>query len=481
MTSVERVMDLIKYDSEREWLEFKENWYEAYDLGKYISAMSNSAALEGRNNAYMIWGVTDYLRSDGTREIIGTSFDPDSKSKEVKGEPLKHYLSRLLSPAINFLFENLTIDDKKIVLLTIPATKNIPVAFDNKRYIRIGSSKEDLLKWPEKEIALFDALKHGVATIENTASKYQDLTFEKLLVYYSSKGIKLSRDTFKQNLSLYTEDGNYNIMAQLLSDNSHIPIRVAIFSGKSKSDKMYSVAEIGMTCLLYSLDDALRYGSLLCIPQADECNRIVERVEVPLFSEDAFREAVINAFLHNKWINCDPPMISVFSDRIEIFSNGNLPSELSMDKFKKGFSIPVNPKLAEIFLQLKISEKTGRGVRTIIDNCGIDSFEFLDNAIVVNIRFNRINTIEDKPKDKVPASKGQTAGVAPASNNSSLNATQVRLLAEIRNNPNVTQIQLARIIGLSDVSIYNNLAKLKKLGYIERVGSKRGGYWKVLK
>ena len=61
------------------------------------------------------------------------------------------------------------------------------------------------------------------------------------MIYYGAKGLKLNPDTFKKNLSLYTEDGKYNILAQLLSDDSHIPVRVAIFSGKSKADQLYSV------------------------------------------------------------------------------------------------------------------------------------------------------------------------------------------------------------------------------------------------
>lgn len=65
-------------------------------------------------------------------------------------------------------------------------------------------------------------------------------------------------------------------MAQLLSDNSHVPIRVAIFEGKTKASKMYSVKEFGYKCLLYSLNDVLNYGDVLNIPQANEKNRIME-------------------------------------------------------------------------------------------------------------------------------------------------------------------------------------------------------------
>ena len=138
-------------------------------------------------------------------------------------------------------------------------------------------------------------------------------------------------------------------MAQLLSDNSHIPVRFSLFSGETKATTMYSVREFGNTCLLYSLDDVLRYGEVLNIPQADERNRIVERKEVPLFHAEAYREAVINAFLHNFWIEGNAPMVTGFWDRIEILSPGHLPPKQTVEGFFGGGSVPGHPKMAEIF------------------------------------------------------------------------------------------------------------------------------------
>ena len=39
------IEDLIAHDYEEEWFEFKENWYEPHEMGEYISALSNVAAL----------------------------------------------------------------------------------------------------------------------------------------------------------------------------------------------------------------------------------------------------------------------------------------------------------------------------------------------------------------------------------------------------------------------------------------------------
>lgn len=287
-----KVKELIEYPREANWYEFKTNWYEPAGIGEYISSLSNAAALEGREAGYLVWGV-----DNDTHEIIGTTFD---YTVDVKNEPLEHYLARQVFPDNNFSFHEITVEGKRVVILDIPAATKVPTSFDNNRYLRIGSSKVNLNKYPERESNLFHVLRVGLPTICNTESENQELTFDKLFVYYASKGITLNKRTFKKNLGFLLDNGKYNMLAQLMSDNSGIPIRFAIFKGKDKTSTMYSVREFGNTCLLMSLDKVLEYGGVLNVPQADERERIVERKEIPLFDEEAFREAMINAFVHNQ-------------------------------------------------------------------------------------------------------------------------------------------------------------------------------------
>ena len=71
-------------------------------------------------------------------------------------------------------------------------------------------------------------------------------------------------------MGLKTEEGEFNILAQLLSDNSHFPLRVSIFDGETKGSNLFSVREFGNDCLLYSLDELLRYGDVLNLIQTDK-------------------------------------------------------------------------------------------------------------------------------------------------------------------------------------------------------------------
>ena len=64
------VHNLRRLPSETEWVEFKVN--QATDpqkIGEYLSALSNGAALNGKDAAYLLWGI----QSD-SHAVVGTGF-----------------------------------------------------------------------------------------------------------------------------------------------------------------------------------------------------------------------------------------------------------------------------------------------------------------------------------------------------------------------------------------------------------------------
>lgn len=465
------VLDLCSYRDKQEWFEFKENWFNPEELGKYVSALSNAAAFHYQKYGFFIWGI-----NDKTHDVVGTNFNPYC---DFNKEPYQNYLARNLYPSINFEFKEVEINQLKVVILIIPAAEEIPISFKDKRYIRIGSSKSNIRKYPKREIQLFKILNGHIETITTQKAEYQNLTFNKLFGYYGSRGIVLKQETFEKNLNLRNSDGDYNTLAQLLSDNSHKPLRVSIFDGDTKASNLLSVREFGNTCLLYSLDNLLQYGDVLNLIQSDETNRLVERTEIALFDSNAFREAVVNAVLHNNWISGNEPMISVFHNRIEILSRGSIAPAQTIEGFFQGQSVPVNEKLSEIFLQLHISEKSGRGVPIITNAYGEEAISFRENAIVVTIPFNRINNNENKIN---VVEKVKTPETSISFNRfPELNPRRQAILLEIQQNPYITKLELADQFGISVTAIDKNIAFLRENGYIERIGKTKGGYWKIIK
>ncbi|WP_391207699.1 helix-turn-helix domain-containing protein [Psychrobacillus sp. L4] len=127
--------ELRRLSKETGWVEFKHNNAQPEMIGEYISALSNKAALEGKKDAYLLWGI-----EDETHNIIGTSFRPSEVKKG--NEELESWLLRLLSPRIMFRFYELETENGHVVILEIERASTKPVQFQGQEYIRIGSYKK---------------------------------------------------------------------------------------------------------------------------------------------------------------------------------------------------------------------------------------------------------------------------------------------------------------------------------------------------
>jgi ATP-dependent DNA helicase RecG len=130
---------------ETEWLEFKANRYESQLLGEYISALANSASLHGKPRGYLAFGI-----ENETHNVVGTTFDP-AADKGKGNQPLLLWLSLGLQPNVGFEIHPFDYQGKRVVLFEIHPAFDRPVKFYGTAYIRDGSSKTELARYPEKE------------------------------------------------------------------------------------------------------------------------------------------------------------------------------------------------------------------------------------------------------------------------------------------------------------------------------------------
>lgn len=64
--------------------------------------------------------------------------------------------------------------------------------------------------------------------------------------------------------------------------------------------------------------------------------------------------------------------------------------------------------------------------------------------------------------------------------NGKVNGKQKLIISAIYNNPYITQIELAKTLGISVVHVNKNMKKLQEQGVIRRVGPDKGGHWEVI-
>ena len=135
--------------TETEWFEFKRNRHEPQLLGEYLSALANEACLRGQPRGYLLFGI-----DDATHEVVGTRFDPYA-AKGKGNQDLLPWLAAGLCPNTGFEPHIVEHPRGRVVFFEVGPARDQPVSFYGTAFIRVGSSKTELSKHPEKARALW--------------------------------------------------------------------------------------------------------------------------------------------------------------------------------------------------------------------------------------------------------------------------------------------------------------------------------------
>ena len=366
---VSLIRELCKLPQESEWAEFKVNDVEPKEIGEYLSALANSAALAGKAFAYLVWGV-----ADGDHAIVGTRFAP--RAAKVGNEELESWLLRLLSPKIHFRFFEVTVDAQSVVLLEIERAFRHPVQFQGLEFIRVGSYKKKLKDFPEKERALWRIFDRMPFEDGTAAERVRDDEVLRLLDYAAyfdlldrplpdnhSRILKALSD---DSLILPCEAGGWNItnlgavlFAKRLEDFRALrrkAMRVIQYRGVSRVETLKEqVGNRGYACGFEGL-----IGYINGLLPSNEVIEQALRKTVPRFPELAVRELVANALIHQDFfLTGVGPMVEIFEDRIEI-TNPGVPL-VDTQRFVDTPPKSRNEALASLLRRIGICEERGSG------------------------------------------------------------------------------------------------------------------------
>ena len=96
----------------------------------------------------------------------------------------------------------------------------------------------------------------------------------------------------------------------------------------------------------------------------------ISRIETYEYPKDALREALLNAVIHKDYAGCIPIQISVYSDKIMMWNEGQLPENWTVKNLiSKHSSRPYNPDIANAFFRSGYVEAWGRGIEKITEQC----------------------------------------------------------------------------------------------------------------
>lgn len=424
--------------AETENVEFKKSTGELKE-----GVISLAAMLNKHKNGVLYFGV----KNNG--DVIGQQIGNDTL-REIS-QAIANFIRPQVIPSISFELS----DGKNIIKISVEGNER-PYSAYGKYYMRSADEDREI-----SPAVLRKLMVNTADSIVNVESNNQELSFAQLKLMYAESGLTLNEDTYRHNLNLLTQSGKYNLMAYILADNNSFSIKVAKFKGRDKTELTVR-NEYGYKCLLLAMKQVLDYAAAI-----NETSVIMtggQRKESKLFDMECFREAWLNACLHNSWVKRTPPAVYFFEDRIEIISIGGLPEDYSLEDFYAGRSRPVNLELQQIMVQLDFIEQTGHGVPLIVSRYGRKVFDVTENFITVTLPLNVAGTVEE-------------AGVS--SSGVRLTEAQERLLNIISMNSSITLRELEDRSGLKRTALSIAVKQLKELGVLEREGARKNGRWIV--
>lgn len=367
------ISQLIILPKETEWIEFKQSFAKPEDIGKYISALSNSAALLKQPRAYLLWGI-----NNDSKEIVGTTF----RAEDCKqgNQSLHMWLGVKLKPVPSFDFHDIQFQGKRIVLLEITPISYRPVKFDGTAYIRVDSHTSTLDLFPEKERQLWAMSTDKLFEQEIAKDTVLEEDVLRLLdypVYYELTGKSLPdkpeilNQFAKEKFISKRADGKFTItnlgalaLAKDLTSFDRLArkaVRVIQYEGKNRVKTIKE--QSGKRGYASGFEGLITYiNDLLPV------NELIEkalRKEKRMYPSLAIRELVANAIIHQDFtITGTSPMVEIFVDRLEI-SNPGLPL---IDTLRLMDASPHsrNEMLASLMKSFGICEERGSGIDKIV-------------------------------------------------------------------------------------------------------------------
>ena len=261
------------------------------------------------------------------------------------------------------------------------------------------------------------------------------------------------------------------------------------------------------------------------------------REEINDYPESALREAIINVVCHRDYFTEEVPVsVEVFKDRVQIRNPGGLPKGYDRKRFGTE-SIPRNLLIASMLHRVDHIEKAGIGISRIKEAIKNHKrkvklkIAYRDNSLFYRITFKKVDltktskglvekqqniskinnldnklgnkrlvinsskSLVEKQKKHKEAYRDKPQDIFKINENEfrikfglfsdyfrikfGLNSLNTAWL--IYKNPNITALEIAEKLSVTARSTESYISQLKNNKIIKRVGSKKTGYWKVIK
>jgi len=356
--------------SELEWLEFKHNRYPPQELGEYLSALANGACLQGKPRGYLLFGI-----EDKSREIVGTDFDPYT-TKGKGNQDLLIWLGLGLQPRAGWDTHIVDHPDGRVVLFAVSPAWDRPVSFYGEAFVRVGSSKTKISKYPGKEREIWIRRTDWSAQVCERA-RLDDLDPSALVE--AREQFKVKQPAQANAIDSWDDEAFLN--KAKLTIHGGITHAALLLLGKPESSSLIAPAVARVSWILKDSDNVELDYAHFGVPLVLQVNRILEQIrnltlralpsgslfpqEISQYDPWVIREALHNCIahqdysLHGRISLVETPTALILSPAGS-FLPGTLenviPHDAPMDIYR-------NPFLADAMVNLNMIDTQGGGIK----------------------------------------------------------------------------------------------------------------------
>jgi ATP-dependent DNA helicase RecG len=428
-------------------------------------------------NDEAIESLVAFANTKGGAVHIGVKDNGKITGVVLGKETVAGWINEIKTKTVPSIVPNVDIvnkENKDIVILTVTEYPVKPLSMKGRYYKRVENSNH--LLSPQEIVNLsLQSRQLSWDSYPYPGASFDDLNTDKIKQFILKVNL-IGRFTLPDspmdalNKLGMMEDGVPTNAAMILFSKANLRYNVHIGRFKTPdmiiADKMingnlYDVVEESMQTIIGHLKFAFEIKG-----------RSTQRTEIPEYPLEAVREMLLNSVIHRDYQSPTDVQIKIFDNSISFFNPSGLygsitEEDLKTDNYRASTR---NRQIAEAFYLTKDIEKYGSGflrIRRELVNYPTMVFSYRNAGygFFSDLSYTVQKTSTEKFGEKFGEKK----------------TNKKKILAVIKEKPEITIIELSEIIGISSRGIEKNLSLLKKEGAIKRIGTDKTGHWEVLK
>lgn len=196
------------------------------------------------------------------------------------------------------------------------------------------------------------------------------------------------------------------------------------------------------------------------------------------------REIISNLLMHRDFSNAYVAKLVIERNRIYT-ENANLSHGHGVLNLATFEPFPKNPPISKVFREIGLADELGSGMRNTYKYTKMYSGgepQFVEGDVFrITIPLSEVATATVGPGSINPLHEAINGVINGAINGAiKLTENEQKILSAIKENPHITKSALISALGISKGTVDRTIKVLKEKNLIERIGSNKTGYWKVL-